>query len=229
HRFLRCSDFRSTHLVDCFLEKIIPAILDEKEATNIDSGITVDINTSLADFLSSAVEEFIISHEIAHLMLNHHETTSVIVESEADQCALESMIASGFDKIPVSWLAGAEVEQIEVNMAGLGCFCLRLWTIFRLMVESRVIPWVYQDLNLIANQRHRLQKTLDDRIAQTTNNKLMRHIVVQPIYKIVNTAFNIVIDELLQIDISPNIFFEIAEHAKTFVNCRGELKNRRLG
>ncbi len=215
--FLRWSDFRSAYKVDYFLSKVVSTVIGSgrEEAANIGLATKTEKDVvSLAVFLTYAIEEFIINHEIAHLALEHQGTSSVIIESEADQRAVQTMNAIGFNRIAVQCV-NKTGETLDVNAVALGYLCLRLWSNFRLMAEATVVPWAYQEDHLIVQEKNRLHKLFEDRVLQTNRNPLIGQIVGQPIYKDIIAGFDSLIQELINIDVPNEMYTELSRIAKS--------------
>src|SRR5690606_17184337 len=98
----------------------------------------------------SAVEDFVLCHELAHLVLDHGDDGSIAAEAAADRLALEMLSSVHVDRIRHFGVA----DQPPEHFAPLGYLTLKMWTIVRIAAEQRALPFVW-DTPAQVELRHR--------------------------------------------------------------------------
>lgn len=102
--------------------------------------------SALAMNMVSSVEDFFLAHELAHLILGHGDDGSIDAEAAADRKALEML--RGLDPSKNDYFETPDL--LPRHFPQLGYLTLRMWTAARLVAEQRVLPWVCDPADVVA-------------------------------------------------------------------------------
>jgi hypothetical protein len=159
----RSFEHKATHetsySIDFLIDVIAHSVL---EKPNKDQTIDMHGPTPLSQQLVYSIEEFIISHELSHDILDHDGDGSPEIEAAADRNALEMMQA-----IPAGAYDWVEGNLIDVELTPwLGYLALRLWTNIRLAAEIKVVPWIFDAPSKIEQERSKIFTIWEQRVRQ---------------------------------------------------------------
>ena len=128
-----------------------------------------------AAFLIQAVEDFVINHEIAHALLEHRDasTPNNVIEAEADNLAIELMLAEFVKDLPDE----GEHQLTVPDRPLIGYLCLNLWGLFRETAEWRASMFLADTPEKMAQIRDRTRKLKDARLARIRDVPLFSGVV----------------------------------------------------
>lgn len=152
----RSVDPVAAHSIDFLVEEIV----HRGDVEDVDPG-EIQAPSDTMNMVSAA-EEFIICHELAHLLLDHGATGGVVEEAEADRLALD-LLAS----LPPVHFRHFESASIEPrDFPQLGYLVLRMWTIVRLSAEQRILPFICDSPEEVDVRKGKLDKIWAARVDQ---------------------------------------------------------------
>lgn len=178
------------YLVDEIVHRGVVEDVDSEEPAT--SGMTLN--------MVGAVEDFIICHELAHLVLDHRNDGSADVEAEADRFALDMLRA-----IPPARFGYFPTEGLEPrHFPQLGYLTLRMWTAVRLAAEQRVLPLVWDDAAQVEKQRRQIDAVWQDRLGRIGNTGLLERLETAQALRAVADGAVRLIEAVGQVELDPD-------------------------
>lgn len=174
----RSVDPVAAHSIDFLVEEIV----HKGDVEDVDSCETHAPNDTMN--MVSAAEEFIICHELAHLLLDHGAAGGVVAEADADRLALE-LLAS----LPPGHFRHFESACIEpLDFPQLGYFVLRMWTIVRLAAEQRILPFICDSPEEVYARKGKLDRIWASRVEQIDRVGILNRYAVTDALKAVKVG-----------------------------------------
>lgn len=205
--FERWATHATAFAIDFLIDELANTLLQVPSSEDYPTGHAL---TPLSQQLVYAMEEFVIGHELAHFALRHVGEGTLDMEAAADRRALEML--QQIDPGAFDWVEG---NLVEVSLTPwLGYLSLRLWTNVRLAAEAKVVPWVYQDEELIRREQARIDALWQDRVVQVSRVGILGNVKLPKIFKEITDASTALVGEILRSPIDGDEVRRITELAK---------------
>jgi hypothetical protein len=178
-------------MVDEIAKKVLPS-LGQVDQTAVHEA------TPLSVSIVYCIEEFIILHECAHEILAHPSTGSSLNEADADNLAIEMLLAMG--QSVHSHRTASSVDPADVPWVGY--LALNLWSVLRLAAELRIVSRIAVDADDAGIRRDRVLKLFDERISRLRGSAYAGSIPSSPLLKTLKDATDGVVAAICECEIS---------------------------
>lgn len=208
--FSRWADERTSYAIDYLIDAIARVADPPLEPT-----VTSDLEISpMSSTLVFSIEQFVIAHEFAHLVLGHGARGTIDTEAEADGRAIEMLFS--INPGAFNWIDDPVIPPELTPL--LGYTAIRLWTNIRLFAECHAINWIYDDGDDARRMRKRIDETFRAREQQVRRTGWIDSIPVPQILRQVTEASQRVISRIANHKLNADVINRIRNTAKAVAN-----------